>query len=734
MTSAPPTNNVDDPPGNFPSYYFDPSDWPTYEGEVVGTFADSSGRVVGTPFNIGDHGVVIVPAGASQLEVGINDDYFQDNAGSIIMSVTDITQPPISQVVKSLGTSQTSDTFPVSVTFSDPAGPGGAPGPGVSLVALYVSVNNGPFNLYQTQTLTTPTASGAMTFTFAGQDRNLYAFHSIAVDAAGNVESKNNSTVEASTSVPDLNPPATHVLAGSPSYSWGSFPSSEFSGLAPSSYFNGVFTLNWAGADPDQNSGTPAGSIALVNIYVEIDHATPTLIGQLSGGTPNGNGVYSGSLSYHALADGQSHNYSFFSVGVDDEEKTQAEPASPDVTFNSIKYAAPLAIENLVVEKYIAQRSFIQYLDVDFNQTVSSSAALESLQAGLSESSGNSFVELLWYGENLTTTSTAKGNVNLFNSGTTASLSLTGNDLSINFGANGITSLLTEAGVSGTGKPTTNFGDGWYALGIDTTGGAGPVFWMPFFRLFGSATGDQTVTGPYTAAGTDAYAVYEAEGQSGALLNPDVDGSAAVNSRDLAYTVAAKGHTVGAMAPSSFPAFQLFAGADVAAPFYVALVTQTEVQALVPGAIDAWQAAGLDAADVRKLERAQIQVGNLGTSILGMEADDVITINQTAAGYNWYLGAGSGSNRAFGLLGPGGESLAQPPSPAAGRVDLLTVLEHELGHVIGLSDNSQAGDLMDITLGLGVRRAPPSADSAAVVLASSTAVPAPAADAAPNGA
>ncbi len=89
MTGAPPTNNVDDPYGIYPSYYFDPSDWPTYEGEVVGTFADSSGRIVGTPFNIGDHGVVIVPAGASQLEVGINDDYFQDNAGSITMSVTE---------------------------------------------------------------------------------------------------------------------------------------------------------------------------------------------------------------------------------------------------------------------------------------------------------------------------------------------------------------------------------------------------------------------------------------------------------------------------------------------------------------------------------------------------------------------------------------------------------------------------------------------------------------------
>jgi hypothetical protein len=50
----------------------------------------------------------------------------------------------------------------------------------------------------------------------------------------------------------------------------------------------------------------------------------------------------------------------------------------------------------------------------------------------------------------------------------------------------------------------------------------------------------------------------------------------------------------------------------------------------------------------------------------------------------------------------------------------VTVLEHELGHVIGLPDNANAGDLMDITLGLGVRRAPSNADLAAIVASSRT--------------
>ena len=63
-----------------------------------------------------------------------------------------------------------------------------------------------------------------------------------------------------------------------------------------------------------------------MDIYVEVDGGTPTLIGQLSGGTPNGSGVYTGSMTYNALGDGLSHTYSFFSVGVDDEQKAQYAP------------------------------------------------------------------------------------------------------------------------------------------------------------------------------------------------------------------------------------------------------------------------------------------------------------------------------------------------------------------------------------------------------------------------
>ncbi len=276
--------------------------------------------------------------------------------------------------------------------------------------------------------------------------------------------------------------------------------------------------------------------------------------------------------------------------------------------------SAPLAVQNFEIEDGIAERSFIQYLDVNFNQGVSSYASvLQDLAAGLAGSDPNAFVELMWYGGNLTASSTPAGTVNLFNTGTTAAVNLIGNDLNINFGPKGITSLLTETSVQGTGSPTTSFGDGWYALGIDPTGNPsnGQAIWLPFFRLLGSATGDETVSGPYTTPGTDAYNVYHAEGQLGSLLNADVNGDGTVNSKDLLEAITAKGHTVGSTEPVNFPEFQLFAGAAAMSPGSVATITQAQVQTLLPQAIDAWKAAGLGAAGVQQLEDVQVQVGNL---------------------------------------------------------------------------------------------------------------------------
>ena len=220
-------------------------------GSNLITSAVTISLVSGSTYQINNLSGLTKANGAYTLTV--NATHIKDQAGvagtnSLSTSWLMDTTAPASHVVNSLGTSQTTDSFSVTVSYSDPTS-GKSPASGVSSVDLYYSVNNGPFALYQTNTII-PSASGTTTFTFTGLDRNLYAFHSVAHDAAGNTEKKSATAVEASTTVPDLNPPVTHVLSSSPAYSWGSFPSSNFSSLTASSYQNGVFTIDWAAQIP----------------------------------------------------------------------------------------------------------------------------------------------------------------------------------------------------------------------------------------------------------------------------------------------------------------------------------------------------------------------------------------------------------------------------------------------------------------------------------------------------
>lgn len=71
---------------NYPSQHT-PADWDTWVMALMGTFADSNGVIVGTPFEIGNFRVLTVPDGASRLQLGINDDVWGDNHGSFNVSI-----------------------------------------------------------------------------------------------------------------------------------------------------------------------------------------------------------------------------------------------------------------------------------------------------------------------------------------------------------------------------------------------------------------------------------------------------------------------------------------------------------------------------------------------------------------------------------------------------------------------------------------------------------------------
>ena len=98
-----------------------------------------------------------------------------------------------------------------------------------------------------------------------------------------------------------------------------------------------------------------------------------------------------------------------------------------------------------------------------------------------------------------------------------------------------------------------------------------------------------------------------------------------------------------------------------------------------------------------------IQVADLPGGLLGEAIGKTILIDRDAAGYGWFVDPTPADDSEFSnVLGPH-ELTARNGSPAAERVDLLTTVMHEMGHVLGY-EHSDSLDLMYPTLPLGTRR------------------------------
>jgi hypothetical protein len=106
----------------------------------------------------------------------------------------------------------------------------------------------------------------------------------------------------------------------------------------------------------------------------------------------------------------------------------------------------------------------------------------------------------------------------------------------------------------------------------------------------------------------------------------------------------------------------------------------------------------------------QYRIESLGNGVLGLTflGSSVVALDAAAGGYGWFVGT-TAAGGAFGSVVAAQEMQASPDSPAFGKMDLLTVVEHELGHVLGLGDldpTEVPHDLLTQTLAAGVRRLP----------------------------
>jgi hypothetical protein len=138
-------------------------------------------------------------------------------------------------------------------------------------------------------------------------------------------------------------------------------------------------------------------------------------------------------------------------------------------------------------------------------------------------------------------------------------------------------------------------------------------------------------------------------------------------------------------------------------------LTQQELPGAVAAALGRLRAAGVAPALLGALASATYLVGPLGAGQLGLTdvGSETVEVSPGAADWGWYVAPAPLTDSAFSPATPGGPLAAVPGGPAAGRMDLLTVVLHEMGHLAGRPDVSTAGhgdDLMADALAPGVRR------------------------------
>ena len=146
-------------------------------------------------------------------------------------------------------------------------------------------------------------------------------------------------------------------------------------------------------------------------------------------------------------------------------------------------------------------------------------------------------------------------------------------------------------------------------------------------------------------------------------------------------------------------------------------LSQSELDSVVATAIAQWAAAGATAGQLALLQATTFSVADLSGVTVGEQTPGHITIDTDAAGHGWFVDPTPNDNSEFthAANAAGTDLFADPSSAAAGHLDLLTTVAHELGHVLGLPDvMSPTDDLMYINLVDGERRLPDAADVANV--------------------
>ena len=138
-------------------------------------------------------------------------------------------------------------------------------------------------------------------------------------------------------------------------------------------------------------------------------------------------------------------------------------------------------------------------------------------------------------------------------------------------------------------------------------------------------------------------------------------------------------------------------------------MSQTDLQWIFPAALEKWREAGISNEDYMKMQAMTFEIADLPDNQLASSTSSVIKIDETAAGYGWYVDLKPVDHEEFLVPVPSRELQVTEDSVAFGRVDLLTVVMRQLGNVLDKREfepGTPKGWLMQNSLSPAVRRLP----------------------------